>query len=133
VDKRPDVPQASHAVGVTVSTRATRQSVESSLLDFANALADMTREAKLALEYNGDHHATRERMIKDSVRALDLQRAQWKILTYTTPQAFDRLDEVVADVYDNLRRRAPHLLTRAVQERRARRARGRSGADPGSE
>jgi hypothetical protein len=77
-------------------------------------------EALLALEYNGSGHAEVKQMRKDSVRELDVQRARWKVLTFTAPHAFRRLDEVVSDVYQELRRRAPQLLTRALDKRRAR-------------
>ena len=76
-------------------------------------------EARLALEYNGKDHEGR--MIKDSVRVLDFQRARWKLLVYTAPHAFSRLDEVVDDVYTELLRRAPRLLVGArLPARRAR-------------
>lgn len=68
------------------------------------------RRAKLAVEYNGADHAGNERMRKDSVRNLDLDREGWKVLVYTAPHAFGRLHEVVADVYRDLCRRDPELL-----------------------
>lgn len=87
------------------------------------------KEARLALEYNGRDHAEWAQMQKDAVRALDLQRAGWKVLTYTQAHAFHRLDEVVNDVYENLRRRAPQLLTRTVRERRLQAARLTAAAE----
>lgn len=70
-------------------------------------------EARLAIEYNGAGHASERKMRKDSVRTLDFQRAAWKVLVYTAPHAFERLDEVVSDVYAELLGRAPHLLVSA--------------------
>lgn len=75
-------------------------------------------EARLALEYNGADHAKLPRMRKDSVRMLDVQRADWEVRTYTAPHAYGRLHEVVTDVYDLLRTRAPELLTGAQLARR---------------
>jgi hypothetical protein len=75
-------------------------------------------EAKLALEYNGEEHATLARMRKDSTRLLDLQREEWEVRTYTAVHAFRRLDEVVDDVYRLLLRRAPQLLTHTRLARR---------------
>lgn len=68
------------------------------------------REATLALEYNGAVHGTVPRMRKDSTRLLGLQREDWAVRTYTSAQAFNRLDEVVEDVHTLLRKRAPQLL-----------------------
>jgi hypothetical protein len=76
------------------------------------------REARLALEYSGADHATVDRMRKDSTRLLDLQRAGWEVRTYTSAQAFSRLDEVVSDVRGLLKRRAPELLTSTALDRR---------------
>jgi hypothetical protein len=70
------------------------------------------KEAKLALEYNGADHAKTERMGKDSVRLLDVQRSDWTVRTYTAVHAFRRLDEVPRDVSNLLHRLAPELLTR---------------------
>lgn len=75
-------------------------------------------EARLALEYNGAAHASVDQMRKDSTRLLDLQRAGWHVRTYTAAYAFRRLDDVVADVRDLLRRRAPHLLAATALDRR---------------
>ena len=75
------------------------------------------REAQLALEYNGEEHASIKRMRRDSTRLLDLQRAGWEVRTYTAAQAFSRIDDVVADVRGLLRRRAPHLLTSTALSR----------------
>jgi hypothetical protein len=79
-------------------------------------------EAKLAIEFNGADHAEARRMRKDSIRTLDMQRASWRTLVYTTPHAFGRLDEVVTDVYTELRRRAPHLISRTALRGRPRRS-----------
>jgi len=68
------------------------------------------REARLALEYNGEEHAERGRMARDSTRLLQVQRAGWEVRTYTSVDAFKRLDEVVLDVRTLLRIRAPALL-----------------------
>ena len=76
------------------------------------------REARLALEYNGADHASVTQMRKDSTRLLDLQRAGWEVRTYTAAQAFNRLDEIVADVRGLLRQRAPHLLASTALDRR---------------
>jgi len=76
------------------------------------------REAKLALEYNGAVHGSVERMRKDATRLLDLQREQWAVRTYTSVDAFRRLDEVVEDVHGLLLRRAPRLLADAQLARR---------------
>jgi hypothetical protein len=64
------------------------------------------------LEYNGADHAKTERMGKDSVRLLDVQRSDWTVRTYTAVHAFRRLDEVPRDVSNLLHRLAPELLTR---------------------
>jgi hypothetical protein len=76
------------------------------------------KEAKLALEYNGADHAQTERMGKDSVRLLDVQRSDWTVRTYTAVHAFRRLDEVARDVSNLLHRLAPELLTRNQMHRR---------------
>lgn len=67
-------------------------------------------EARLAIEYNGEDHAERGRMSRDSTRLLQMQRAGWEVRTYTSVDAFKRLDEVVRDVRTLLRIRAPGLL-----------------------
>lgn len=67
-------------------------------------------EARLAIEYNGEQHAERDRMVRDSTRLLQMQRAGWEVRTYTAVDAFKRLDEVVLDVRSLLRLRAPGLL-----------------------
>jgi hypothetical protein len=70
------------------------------------------KEAMLAIEYNGIVHATPERRHKDARRLLVVERADWTVRTYTTPDAFSRLDETVVDVHGLLLRRAPQLLAR---------------------
>jgi hypothetical protein len=76
-------------------------------------------EAKLAIEYNGADHADFDRMGKDSVRLLALQRAGWTVRIYTAVHAFRRLDEVSADVRTILSARAPELLTLRYRQRAA--------------
>jgi hypothetical protein len=68
-------------------------------------------EAKLALEYYGEDHADFSRMRRDSVRLIDMQREDWTTRVYTAPHAFQRLDDVVAEVRGLLLARAPQLLT----------------------
>ncbi len=70
------------------------------------------KRAKLALEFNGGMHADIERMRRDSVRLLGMQRDGWLVLTYTAPHAFGRLHEVVSDVYESLCRRDPESIVR---------------------
>ena len=70
------------------------------------------KRAKLALEFNGGMHAELDRMRRDSVRLLGMQREDWHVLTYTAPHAFGRLHEVVTDVYENLCRRDPEAIVR---------------------
>ena len=76
------------------------------------------KEARVAIEYNGEDHAKVTRMRKDSVRTLDMQREDWEIRIYTAPHAYVRLDEVVSDVYELLRKRAPQLLVATRLSRR---------------
>ncbi len=67
-------------------------------------------DARLAIEYQGAHHAEPDRMRRDLARGLDLHRAGWLVLSYGAPD-LRRPDTVAADVRQALTHRAPHLLT----------------------
>ena len=82
------------------------------------------REARVALEYQGADHAELGRMRRDVARHMDLRRAGWDVLYYTSEQVFGRPEVLVDDTRDALRRRAPQLLAAAA--RRSGRPRVRS-------
>lgn len=44
--------------------------------------------ARLAIEYQGSHHADVRRMRKDAARHMDLRRAGWEVFYYTAAQVF---------------------------------------------
>jgi hypothetical protein len=67
-------------------------------------------EARLAIEYQGAHHADPQRLRRDLTRGLDLHRAGWLVLSYGAPD-LRRPETVAADVREALARRAPQLLT----------------------
>lgn len=75
--------------------------------------------ARLAVEYQGAHHAELRTMRRDAARHMDLHRAGWQVLYYTAddvrPRA-GRAGRVVRDVRDALADRAPELLTRRPGE-----------------
>jgi hypothetical protein len=75
------------------------------------------KEGRIALEYNGADHAGVQRIRKDGTRLLALQRAGWEVRTYTAPQAFRQLHEVVDDVLGLITVRAPELLSRRLAHR----------------
>jgi len=68
-------------------------------------------EAKLALEYQGDDHAKVGRMRKDLSRFADLRINGWLVLPYGPAEVFGRPWTVLAEVRNEIRTRAPHLLT----------------------
>lgn len=70
--------------------------------------------ARLAVEYQGIHHAEERTMRRDAARHMDLHRAGWQVLYYTAADVPGRLDRAVQDVREALARRAPELLTRAI-------------------
>jgi hypothetical protein len=69
------------------------------------------RAARLALEYNGAHHADPGQMRRDFTRDFDVQhRGGWRTLTLGPAQVFGRPDQTVRFVRHLLRERAPELL-----------------------
>ena len=68
--------------------------------------------ARVAVEYQGAHHAEVRTMRRDAARHMDLHRAGWQVLYYTAAEVPARPDRVVRDVRDALAHRAPALLTR---------------------
>ena len=78
-------------------------------------------DARVALEYQGAHHAEPAQMSRDLTRTLELQRAGWLVLAYGC-RDLGRPDTVAADVRAALAGRAPELLGRAWTEGRGRRS-----------
>lgn len=68
--------------------------------------------ARLAIEYQGAHHAEPSRLGRDLTRTLELQRAGWLVLAYGG-RDLRRTGTVAADVRAALADRAPELLARA--------------------
>lgn len=70
------------------------------------------RQARLTLEYNGEHHAGRDRMRKDITRGLDVVRAEWMTLTVGPAEVFAHPHDTVALVRTLLDVRDPEWRTR---------------------
>jgi len=70
--------------------------------------------AKLALEYQGEHHADLKQMRADITRAADLRAAGWMVLMYGPAQVFGRPRLIAPEVRHLLVQRAPHLLAAAT-------------------
>lgn len=69
-------------------------------------------EARLALEYQGAHHAEPGRLRRDLTRTLELQRHGWLVLAYGANE-LQRPHTVADDVRTALGSRAPELLAQA--------------------
>lgn len=65
-------------------------------------------EACIALEYQGEVHASRMR--KDMTRFLDMRREGWFCVGYGPAETFGRPWEIAAETRAAVRERAPHLL-----------------------
>lgn len=68
------------------------------------------KEAKLALEYQGEEHANVERMRRDITRSGDMRRNGWLTLGYGPAEVFGRPWQIAPELRALIRRRAPHLL-----------------------
>jgi hypothetical protein len=66
--------------------------------------------AKLALEYQGEDHASVQRMRKDLTRFADLRREGWLCFPYGPAETFGRPWQITGEVRAAVRERAPHLL-----------------------
>jgi very-short-patch-repair endonuclease len=67
-------------------------------------------EAKIAIEYQGEHHAEKVRMRRDLTRSTDLRMSGWSVLAYGPAEVFDRPWTAPNEVRALLEGRAPHLL-----------------------
>ncbi|WP_375481192.1 hypothetical protein [uncultured Jatrophihabitans sp.] len=77
-------------------------------------------EAKIAIEYQGEDHATVQRMRKDLTRFTDLRLEGWVTLAYGPAETFGRPWQVHAEVRRTVAERAPHLLPHPPRSRRTR-------------
>lgn len=68
-------------------------------------------EARLAIEYQGAHHAEPGQLGRDLTRTLELQRAGWLVLAYGA-RDLRQVGTIAADVRAVLADRAPELLAR---------------------
>jgi hypothetical protein len=73
-------------------------------------------EAKLALEYQGEEHATVSRMRRDITRERDLRADDWLTYLYGPAEVFGRPWSIAPEVRAVIRVRAPHLI--ALERRR---------------
>lgn len=67
-------------------------------------------DAKLALEYQGEDHASLERMRKDITRGRDIRADGWLCLYYGPAEVFGRPWTIRPEVHAEIAHRAPHLL-----------------------
>jgi very-short-patch-repair endonuclease len=71
-------------------------------------------EARIALEYQGEHHAELDQMRKDITRSTDLRDAGWIVLMYGPAQVFGRPWLIAPEVRRLFAQRSPHLLSRVA-------------------
>lgn len=70
------------------------------------------RDARLALEYQGQEHADGRRMRADITRSADLRSEGWLTLYYGPAQVFGRPWQITPEMRCLIRERAPQLLRR---------------------
>ena len=68
-------------------------------------------EAKIAIEYQGEHHAEKVQMRQDLTRSTDLRMSGWSVLAYGPAEVFSRPWTAPNEVRALLAVRAPHLLS----------------------
>lgn len=74
---------------------------------------DLSLEAaRIALEYQGEDHASRRRMRKDITRFVDMRRDEWLVLPYGPAEVFGQPYLIKPEVRGLIAARAPRLLSR---------------------
>jgi hypothetical protein len=68
------------------------------------------RDARLALEYQGEEHADVRRLRADITRSADMRQEGWLALFYGPAQVFGRPWQITPEVRCLIRERAPRLL-----------------------